>query len=241
MIRTRYAAAVGVLAMMAGAAMAQTNVNSSERGWYNDLGIHQTSNDNYFAGVEIGNVNGNAFRNFFVFDIPTLGVGEDYTSAILSLISEVSQVGVPETYTLWSVETGIAALVGGTGGPAATEDLGDGTVYGTATITSGLNQTIDITLNSAGLAAINGKKGQQIAFGGTLTNLSAGDSVYAFGFTGSGSPSDGDSKLILQSSGGTNGGGTTGGDPVPEPGEWAAMGILGAGLAGLVIRKRRNG
>lgn len=26
---------------------------------------------------------------------------------------------------------------------------------------------------------------------------------------------------------------------VPEPGEWAAMGILGAGLAGLVLRKRR--
>jgi len=26
---------------------------------------------------------------------------------------------------------------------------------------------------------------------------------------------------------------------VPEPGEWAAMGILGAGLTGLVIRKRR--
>jgi hypothetical protein len=31
---------------------------------------------------------------------------------------------------------------------------------------------------------------------------------------------------------------STGG--VPEPGEWAAMGILGAGLAGLVIRKRRK-
>ncbi len=27
---------------------------------------------------------------------------------------------------------------------------------------------------------------------------------------------------------------------VPEPGEWAAMGILGAGLTGLVIRKRRS-
>ncbi|MFM7321576.1 MAG: PEP-CTERM sorting domain-containing protein [Armatimonadota bacterium] len=42
--------------------------------------------------------------------------------------------------------------------------------------------------------------------------------------------------------GGTNGGGNTGGggqDAVPEPGEWAAMGILGLGLAGLVIRKRR--
>jgi len=27
---------------------------------------------------------------------------------------------------------------------------------------------------------------------------------------------------------------------VPEPGEWAAMGILGAGLVGLVLRKRRT-
>ncbi|MFY7951094.1 MAG: PEP-CTERM sorting domain-containing protein [Armatimonadaceae bacterium] len=30
------------------------------------------------------------------------------------------------------------------------------------------------------------------------------------------------------------------GNAVPEPGEWAAMGILGAGLTGLVIRKRRR-
>lgn len=30
------------------------------------------------------------------------------------------------------------------------------------------------------------------------------------------------------------------GAAVPEPGEWAAIGILGAGLAGLVIRKRRS-
>jgi hypothetical protein len=30
------------------------------------------------------------------------------------------------------------------------------------------------------------------------------------------------------------------GTAVPEPGEWAAMGILGAGLTGLVIRKRRK-
>lgn len=33
--------------------------------------------------------------------------------------------------------------------------------------------------------------------------------------------------------------GPSGGGAVPEPGEWAAMGILGAGLAGLVLRKRR--
>ena len=40
---------------------------------------------------------------------------------------------------------------------------------------------------------------------------------------------------------GTTGGGTTGGGgAVPEPGEWAAMGILASGLAGLVVNKRRR-
>ena len=32
---------------------------------------------------------------------------------------------------------------------------------------------------------------------------------------------------------------STNSSAVPEPGEWAAMGVLGAGLAGLVLRKRR--
>ena len=44
---------------------------------------------------------------------------------------------------------------------------------------------------------------------------------------------DQDGTLAMQMNIGSTGG-------VPEPGEWAAMGILGAGLAGLVIRKRRK-
>jgi hypothetical protein len=43
------------------------------------------------------------------------------------------------------------------------------------------------------------------------------------------------SSTLGRMSGGGSGG------AVPEPGEWAAMGILGAGLTGLVIRKRRKG
>ncbi|MFY7950974.1 MAG: PEP-CTERM sorting domain-containing protein [Armatimonadaceae bacterium] len=44
-------------------------------------------------------------------------------------------------------------------------------------------------------------------------------------------------KLVV---GPATGGTTGGGGGVPEPGEWAAMGVLGAGLAGLVIRKSRK-
>ncbi len=36
------------------------------------------------------------------------------------------------------------------------------------------------------------------------------------------------------------GSGTNPSGAVPEPGEWAAMGILGAGLTGLVLRKRKQ-
>jgi len=61
------------------------------------------------------------------------------------------------------------------------------------------------------------------------------------------------SLKIREVEGGTNGGGTTGGgtdnggntggggeEAVPEPGEWAAMGVLGMGLVGLMVRKRRS-
>lgn len=42
-------------------------------------------------------------------------------------------------------------------------------------------------------------------------------------------------------SGATNGGGgQNAGDPVPEPSEWAAMGVLGAGLGALVLKRRRT-
>ena len=49
-----------------------------------------------------------------------------------------------------------------------------------------------------------------------------------------GSSNQHDIKIVVPASGTTGGGGA-----VPEPGEWAAMGILGAGLTGLVLRKRR--
>jgi len=234
----RLAATLVGLAFAAGGASAQT-VNTTDRGWVNQLGFHQPSNTNYFVGTLIGGEDGDVFRNFFVFDVPTIGGGGDYTAALLRLFSDTAFVGIPETFSVWSVESNIDSLIAGTGGPQSFEDLADGSLLGTATIETGSDRWIDVELNTAGVAAVNARKGQRIALGGTLTNNSQLPTSYAFGYTGSTDPADGDTKLVLRTTGGTNGGGTTGGDPVPEPGEWAAMGILGTTLAMLVVRRRR--
>ncbi len=227
------AAACCVLAVPA---VAQT-VSTSDRGWYNEFGLHQSENDNYIVG-STDSLNGTVFRNFFVFDIPSLGPGENYTLALLRLFNDTSLVAVPETFRLWSVEGSIDALVAGTGGPSAVEDLGDGTEFGTALIDTASGNTVDVQLNSAGLAAVNARKGQRIAFGGTLTNTGGGTESFAFGYTGNSpaNPADGSTTLTLRpTDGGANGGGA-----VPEPGEWAVFGVLGTTLAALVVRKRRR-
>jgi len=97
--------------------------------------------------------------------------------------------------------------------------------------------------------AVNGFGFQAGYSGGSLsaTMTFLGRTLGNFGFTsgqtsrwtyGAGGVNE---FIIVATSGGSTGGGTTGGGgAVPEPGEWAAMGILGAGLTGLVLRKRRK-
>jgi hypothetical protein len=65
----------------------------------------------------------------------------------------------------------------------------------------------------------------------TLASLGLNTGTWKWGYGTAGDTV----TLQIGSSGGTTGGGGA----VPEPGEWAAMGILGAGLTGLVLRKRR--
>jgi hypothetical protein len=73
--------------------------------------------------------------------------------------------------------------------------------------------------------------------GTTLVGMGLGAGTYRWTY---GTSNQHEVKIVV-SAGGTTGGGTTGGGgAVPEPGEWAAMGVLGAGLTGLVLRKRRK-
>jgi hypothetical protein len=66
----------------------------------------------------------------------------------------------------------------------------------------------------------------------TFSSLGMTPGKWVWGYGSSGN------KVTVQI--GPASGTTGGGGGVPEPGEWAAMGILGAGLTGLVIRKRKK-
>ncbi|MFM7322829.1 MAG: hypothetical protein ACKO5K_15110 [Armatimonadota bacterium] len=78
----------------------------------------------------------------------------------------------------------------------------------------------------------------QGAFG--FENVPAGSVLGIDYLIGKGEGQSDTGRVYFTETGGNNTGGGSEGDPVPEPGEWAAMGILGAGLVGLVARGRRR-
>lgn len=143
-----------------------TTLNALDRGWYDDTGLHNPGNENYIVGL-CSNCGPVIFRDFFVFNIP---VGIAINSAQLSLDTVIyDSLSPSETLTLFDVVTDINNLLGGTGGIAAFDDLGAGTVYGTRDYTAAdANQIRNVTLNAAGLAAVRAAAGEQLAIGGAL-------------------------------------------------------------------------
>ncbi|MBX9580456.1 MAG: S8 family serine peptidase, partial [Gemmataceae bacterium] len=154
----------------------------TDSGWYRDDGFHDTTNQNYYAGLEFGT----EYRNWFTFDLS--GVTNTITAATLQL-STVGYVGSDpsETYTLFAVATPIADLVGGTGGLGAFDDLADGTPLGTITLTAFDAFTVaTITLNADGVAYLNDHRGGQVALGGAITSIDGDAEVQSlFAFSGS--------------------------------------------------------
>lgn len=127
-------------------------------------------------------------------------------------------------------------------------------------------QTVQVYKNGALFDTINGATGASgLVWNYALLNNSlsvvAGDTVEVYfsssgggldGYGYAGSPPSGNFSIVsqyavgagnpigtLRSSGLPWGASVSTLGTVPEPAEWAAMGILGAGLTGLVIRKRR--
>lgn len=171
--------------------------DADDRGWYSDTGLHQPSNMNYIVGNCPACSGGSEFRNFFVFDFSD--VDGLVTAASLALEHTYNQAtsDPSETYTLFEVTTPKMALLGGSGGLAAFNDLADGTVYGSYDLASADGGSlVKITLDATGLAALNGAAGGQFILGGAITTLDGDPSTTEVSF-GSGSPGHCISQMIL--------------------------------------------
>lgn len=232
----RGAIALTVFGLSVSAANAQLLFsNSVDRGSYTQNGDHINTGDSYLTGYD--SFDDVQYRSFFVFDIPTLSGTDTYTSAVLNIYNGGTSTPnaadmAGRTFTISSIATDINTLrAGGTGLTSIYNDLSGGTTYGSITFVStpGNNSTIKFNLNAAGLNAINSAAGSQIAFGGSFDVNNTTTDQYIFGFSGSGTPGDGKSRLDL----------VVNNFVAPEPSTFALLSVAPIGL-GIVARRLRR-
>ncbi len=135
-------------------------------GAYAADGTHSSTNTNYIV-EGAGDALGQAYNNFFVFDLA--GITAPITSASLTLFSYDDSTSF--TYQVGSFTGNTKSLLNGTGGTKAYQALGKGTVFGVLKITSeDSNQFVTLNLNQKFINAINeaiAKRDPYYVLGGT--------------------------------------------------------------------------
>lgn len=149
-------------------------------GHYYDDGSHVSTNPNYLAGINKSY--GIRSRNFFVFNMA--GLPSPICTATLQAGNQPAGGAPPGgIYSLYAVTTSIADLTAthdpGPAGQAIYTDLGDGTVYGSVTLsdTQVTANPISVTFNSYGIAALN----RALAVGSFAVGGDFASSGYIFG------------------------------------------------------------
>jgi hypothetical protein len=173
-------------------------------------------------------VGGSEIRDVAVFSLASLSPGAVITAAELRIGMSnfgYNSVNPSETVEWVQVTTPAATILSGAYSDAVWTDLGDGTAYGSRTVSAADNGTTLVTvLNSAALAALNGALGGTFALGGHLTTIDkTGPSQESIFFNGSGQPV----TLALTLA-------------IPEPETYALL-LAGLGLLGFAARRRRPG
>ena len=177
------ALASGSRAAVIGGVAQPVTVNASASGWWDSTGSHTASNSNYL----VGQVFPTQYRDFFAFNLNAVNV--PILSAQLNVFNPSTGYSSPlssDTYSLFDVSTPISSLEATGGGQTSIfNDLGSGVSYGSQSITTANNGgNVSITLNAAGVAALNSDLGGQFAVGGALTSIVGSDTQTLFGFSG---------------------------------------------------------
>jgi hypothetical protein len=218
--------AIGALAIaFSSAAAAQTTINSTRASHVTATGTvnSRTGNANTFTGQTLAGGPGSLteFRSFIEFAVPASAT--DFTAATLRLNVQ-SVIDGPNDLTIYDFSSSITSAAG----TDIYNDAGTGAVLGTITGLNTTGQTVDITLNTAGLAAVNAARGGNVAFGLVASPLVAQtDGVFGA------STNTTLRQLVL----------TAAAPPAPVPtlSEWAMI-ILSLTLAGgavLCLQRRR--
>jgi len=166
------------------------------------------------------------FRDFAVFDLSSILAGQIITAAELRIGMDAFGYNSPnttETVEWVQVTTAISTLTSPGYKEAVWTDLGDGSVYGTRTVSAADNgTTLVTTLNSTAISALNAAIGGSFAIGGHLTSIDmTGPTQESVFFNGNGQPVSLAFTLA-----------------VPEP-ETYAMLLAGLGLLGFAARRRK--
>jgi hypothetical protein len=141
-------------------------------GFYDNSGNHSAANSTYIAGA----LGSGLMNNFFVFNLSN--VSGSITSAALSIGNPpfgYVPSGQTDIYSNYDVTTPISTLImsqSGSAGISIFNDLGTGILYGSVALSLADNGTqINIPLDSAAIAAIEGAEGESFAIGGTLSTV----------------------------------------------------------------------
>lgn len=225
-----YLAALAALAPAAAHAVTAT-VETYDSGFYRENGAHDPANPITYTGINLGS----ELRSFYAFDLSSLAGLGPVSSATIVFYGDNGEFRSDtntETATLYEVSTDTAALTAGTGGTAAFDDLGDGLVYGAATVTQTSRTPmpeVTVDLSSAALGALNTLLAMttpdDFAVGAALTSI---DGFRTQSFWGASYFSPSAELQITFAS-------TAADVPVP-----AAAPLLLAGIGGLLALRRRR-
>lgn len=201
-------------------------LDTIDRGWYDNTGFHNPSNDNYFTGTHHYYPDVDV-RSFYAFDLA--GVSGVVISAQLQIFNTQTNgyegPNPSEELKIFDVSTSVEALaLGGSGLTSIYDDLGTGILFGTKTVgVYDQASLVSINLNQQAITSLNANLGGQFGLSAMLDTGLNGSKIFGGTFTGN--PSDGHTRLILEIS------------PIPEP-ETYSMLLAGLGLIAFRVWKR---